>query len=170
MIFEHLFCFIFFTCPVKKILPVQNRFYPSKWWVDRSLHKAMVLTAFRVRPQSQQDLNRNEKMIIQFPGDGALWVRRTSRFSHVPSQKQRLSWRFTLFSHICDIFPLYLCLLQKLQFHTFVYFIISRWREPALTFSSSPQWRRNTKNQSYTDVYIHIQSPEMSLYQTEKFY
>ncbi|KAI0208840.1 Kinesin-like protein KIF12 [Lamellibrachia satsuma] len=28
----------------------------------------------RVRPQSQQDIGRAEKMIIQFPGDGALWI------------------------------------------------------------------------------------------------
>ena len=47
MILEHPFAPSFSPCPML-FLPINNGFYPSKWWVDGCLHKAMPTATYRV--------------------------------------------------------------------------------------------------------------------------
>ena len=43
MIFEDPFSFIFCSSHPSIFLPVDSGFYPSKWWMERSLHKVMTI-------------------------------------------------------------------------------------------------------------------------------
>ena len=46
-------CYPSTTCP-PIFLPIYNGFYPSKWWVDGSLHKTMVVLHYKKSPICRQ--------------------------------------------------------------------------------------------------------------------
>ena len=70
MVLEDFFDLSFFTRPPDIFLPVHNWFYPSKWTVNGSLHKAMVkstslcATAILVGWMKPQSLNGQPNAVV----------------------------------------------------------------------------------------------------------